>query len=58
MDVQQMIEKLTEARGIIREVQQHTDVPQIARCAYLADMNLHLALWNLGEIDEIMPELE
>ncbi len=58
MDVQQMIEKIREARGIIREIEQSTDVPQIARCTHLADMNLHWALWNLGEIDEIMPELE
>lgn len=53
-----MIDKIKEVRSTLRKVKSGTDSPQLARCVHLADMNLHWALWSLGEIEELAPELE
>lgn len=58
MKIQEMIAKIDQARRLVREIRNATDVPQIERCMAIADMNLHWAKWNLGEVDEVMPELE
>ncbi len=58
MEVEEIIRKIDAARTLIRSIRDTTDIPQIDRCMQLADMNLHWAKWNLGDIDEIMPELE
>ena len=58
VEVDEMIRKINQARSLVREVMTQANIPQIERCMQLADMNLHWAKWNLGDIDEIMPELE
>ena len=50
-----------ELRGLRQQVaalRQRNAYPALERCLQLVDMNLHLALWQLGEMNEPMPELE
>jgi len=58
MTVEEMIAKLREARAIVDAVYEGTDLPQIQSILKHADHNLHWALWNLGEVDGLLPELD
>jgi hypothetical protein len=53
----QMIAHLRRARALARAVYDATDLPQIQLTLRHADQNLHWALWNLGQIDELRPDL-
>ena len=53
----QMIANLRRARALVRAVHETTDLPQIQLTLRHADQNLHWALWNLGQIDELRPDL-
>jgi hypothetical protein len=50
------IEKLKTARALIKEAVAGLSVPMIESALAEADMNLHWALWNLGEEVELLPE--
>jgi hypothetical protein len=58
MTIEQRIEKLKQARRLIADALAGADIPQLECTLREADMNLHWALWNLGEIGELRPELE
>lgn len=53
----QMIANLRRARALARAVYDGTDLPQLQLILRHADQNLHWALWNLGQIDELRPDL-
>jgi hypothetical protein len=53
----QMIARLRQARRLVNEIHEGTDIPQIQSILRHADQNLHWALWNLGAIDELRPDL-
>ena len=53
-----MLERIEQARTVLREVIDETDLPMIERALKLADMNLHWAQWNLGVATSLLPELE
>lgn len=55
---EQTVANIARARELIRAVQAQTSNPAIAQCMRFADQNLHWALWNLGVLDELLPELE
>jgi hypothetical protein len=57
MKPEEMIEKLRQARALVKEIYDDTDIPQIQSCIRHADQNLHWALWNLGAVDGLRPEL-
>ena len=58
MDREQMLDRIAQARALLREVIEATDLPMIERALMLADMNLHWAQWNLGAPVSLMPEME
>lgn len=58
MDRDMTVQKLAQARQLLREIAETNESPLIARCLRLADYNLHWALWQLGEFETLMPELE
>ena len=58
MTPETMIEKLKAARALVAEVYGGTDIPQIQSIMRHADQNLHWALWNLGEVESLRPDLE
>ena len=53
----EMIDRLRRARVLVHEIHTGTDIPQIQSILRHADQNLHWALWNLGEVDELRPDL-
>ncbi|MEJ2119643.1 MAG: hypothetical protein P8Z76_02850 [Alphaproteobacteria bacterium] len=58
MQPTEIIEKLKAARTLLDEVYEGTDIPQIQSMMRHADMNLHWALWNLGEVETLRPDLK
>jgi hypothetical protein len=48
---------LQELREQVAALRARNAYPALERCLQMVDMNLHLALWQLGEADEPMPEL-
>ena len=57
MRTEDMIAKLNQARGLLAEVRAGADIPQIQSILGYADHNLHWALWNLGEVESLRPDL-
>lgn len=57
LTAEEMIARLRRARQLVHEIHVGTDIPQIQSILRHADQNLHWALWNLGEIDELRPDL-
>jgi hypothetical protein len=58
MNIQDRIERIKQARELVATAMQGLDVPQIEAMLRNADMELHWALWNLGEPVALRPELE
>ena len=58
MDRDEMLQRIAEARALLGEVIESTDLPMIERTLKIADMNLHWAEWNLGVPTSLMPEME
>lgn len=56
MNTNQQVEKIRLAREIIIELIKNSETPQIETILRAADMELHCALWNLGEITSLRPE--
>jgi hypothetical protein len=52
------VEKLKQTRQLLGQAVSGVGIPQIESLLRDADMSLHWALWNLGEIDDLRPELE
>jgi hypothetical protein len=52
-----MIANIRRARALARAVYDATELPQLQLILRHADQNLHWALWNLGQIDELRPDL-
>lgn len=57
MNRDQMIDNIRRARVLARAVYDATELPQLQLILRHADQNLHWALWNLGQIDELRPDL-
>ena len=58
MDRDEMLNRIAQARALLGEVIESTDLPMIERTLKIADMNLHWAEWNLGVATTLMPEME
>jgi len=58
MDKLNAVKQITEARARIACAMQGLDLPQIEAMLRNADMELHWALWNLGEPVALRPEIE
>ncbi len=58
MNTKDRIARIFQARALILEAMSGCDSPQIETMLRGADMELHLALWNLGEAVSLRPELD
>ena len=58
MEREQMLERIAQARRLLGEVMEATELPMIEQTLKQADMNLHWAQWSLGVPVSLMPELE
>ena len=55
--MEERIRRIKEARSLIAEAMRGCELPQIQAMLKNADMELHWALWNLGEPVPLRPEL-
>ncbi|MBM3389931.1 MAG: hypothetical protein FJY26_10575 [Betaproteobacteria bacterium] len=58
METQDQAKLLRHARELIAQALAGSELPQIEAILRNADMELHWALWNLGEPVALRPELE
>lgn len=58
MTINQRVQKLRQARTLVADAAAGCGIPQLECMLREADMNLHWALWNLGEVADLMPDLE
>ena len=58
MTNEERIQKIRTARTLILEALDDCGIPMIEGALSEADLNLHWALWNMGEPVELQPELE
>ena len=56
--MEERISKIRQARALLAAALQDCELPQIAAMLRNADMELHWALWNLGEPVALRPEIE
>ena len=49
MKIEERIDKLKKARALVAEAVDGCGIPMLETTLGEADMNLHWALWNLGE---------
>jgi hypothetical protein len=52
------VQRLLAARALLREAATLTDLPAVYQAIEVADTNLHWACWQLGCVEEIVPQLE
>ena len=55
--MEEQIRKIREARALLASALEQCDLPQIQAMLRNADMELHWALWNLGEPVSLRPEI-
>jgi len=53
----EMVANLRQARALVADVYDGCDYPQIQMTMRQVDMNLHWALWNLGEVESLIPDI-
>lgn len=58
METQEQVKLIRQARELVVKALAGSDIPQIEAMLRNADMELHWALWNLGEQVALRPELE
>ena len=56
MDRERLVTELRTLRGEIARLNSDPWSPAVERSLSLVDMDLHLALWQLGEVEEVTPE--
>ncbi|MBI2369573.1 MAG: hypothetical protein HYV08_04930 [Deltaproteobacteria bacterium] len=58
MTRQEILRTLRGIRGQARRIKDGTDSPAIERSMHMVDMYCHMAQWQLGELEGVMPEVE
>jgi hypothetical protein len=56
MDRELLVTELRTLRGEIARLLREPWSPAVERSLSVADMYFHLALWHLGEVEELTPE--
>ena len=58
MNRESLVAELRKLRQEIAQLNGDPWSPAVERSLSLADMYLHFALWQLGEVEEVTPELQ
>ncbi len=58
MKTEDLVVRIRQARELLAPAINGCESPQIETMLRSADMELHLALWNLGETISLRPELD
>lgn len=53
-----MLARLRDLHERVRELRRATDSPAIERTMQLLDMYCHMARWELGDVDGMLPDAE
>lgn len=56
MQREEVLDRIAQARALLKKVIAGTESPMIERSVKIADMNLHWAQWNLGVPTSLMPD--
>ena len=56
--MQEQVKRIKEARALLAAALRDCELPQIEAMLRNADMELHWALWNLGEAVPLRPDME
>jgi hypothetical protein len=56
--IPEVVRTIRDAREVLMRAIGETELPQIEAMLRNADMELHWALWNLGEAVSVRPELD
>ena len=57
MEREVLVRELRRLRADVRRLNDDPWSPAIERSLALADMYFHMAIWQLGEVEEVTPEL-
>ena len=57
MNREELVSELHTLRREVARLNSDSWSPAVERSLSLADMYLHMALWQLGEVEEVTPEL-
>lgn len=55
---EQTLERLRELQRQVRALRQATDSPSVERAMQLVEMYCHMARWELGDVQGMIPEIE
>jgi hypothetical protein len=58
MTREETVERLRELQRQVRHLRQETEIPTVERTMQLLEMYCHMARWQLGDIQAMVPELE
>ncbi len=58
MTREETLERLRELQHQVRALREGTDLPAIERTMQLLDMYCHMARWELGDLEAMIPETE
>lgn len=57
MTREELVERVRGLRQEVGRLNADPWSPAVERSLWLADMYFHMALWHLGEVEEVTPEL-
>ena len=58
MTREETVERLRELQSQVRHLRQETEIPTVERTMQLLEMYCHMARWQLGDIQAMVPEPE
>ena len=58
MTREETLERIRDLQARVQELREVSDIPAIERTMQLLDLYCHMARWELGDIQAMIPELE
>ena len=58
MTREETVERIREIQARVQELRQASDNPAIERTMQLLDLYCHMARWELGDVQAMIPEAE
>lgn len=58
MTREETLERLRKLQRQVRQLREGTDIPAVERTMQLLDMYCHMARWELGDLEAMVPEAE
>jgi hypothetical protein len=55
---EETLERIRDLQARVRELRQASDNPAIERTMQLMDLYCHMARWELGDVEAMIPEAE